>query len=126
MEVEGVDSARELKGLVVVVKVVLELGGEEDCGEEHLVGVMAVEAELGLPHVVAIDVDDGDDQALRRELGVLVEPAEEVVERDGGCGGGVEDGLAGAALLLDQVLQQVGSQLHQFLQTHIHTKRLLQ
>ena len=107
---EGVDAACELKGLVVVVKVVLELGCEEDCGEEHLVGVEAVEAELGLAHVVAIDVDDGDDQALGRELGVLVEPAEEVVEGDGGRCGGVEDGLAGTALLLDQVLQQVGRQ----------------
>ena len=126
MQVQRVHSSCELKRLVVVVKVVLELGGEEDCGEEHLVGVEAVEAEFGLPHVVAVDVDDGDDQALGRELGVLVESAEEVVERDGGRGGGVEDGFAGTALLLDQVLQQVGRQQHQFLQTHIHTKRLLQ
>lgn len=110
MEMQGVDSSCELEGLVVVVKVVLELRGEEDCGEEHLVSIEAVKAELGLSHVVAIDVDDGDDQALRRELGVLVEPAEEVVERDGGRSRGVEDGLAGTALLLDQVLQQVGRQ----------------
>lgn len=81
---QGVDPSCELERLVVVVKVVLELCGEEDCGKEHLVGIEAIEAEIGLPHVVAINVDDGDDEALRRELGVLVESTEEVVERDGG------------------------------------------
>lgn len=86
MQMQRIDSSCELKGLVIVVKVILELGGEEYGSEYHLVGVEAIEAELGLPHVVAIDVDDRDDEALGRELGVLVQPAQEVVELDGRWG----------------------------------------
>jgi len=59
-----IDSSGELKGLVVIVEVILEFGGEEDCGEEGLVDIFGIEAEVLNGQVVAVDVDDGDDEAL--------------------------------------------------------------
>lgn len=86
MQMQRIHSSCELKRLVIIVKVILELGGQQDGGEQHFVGVESIEAEVWLPHVIAIDVDDGDDEALGRELRVLVQPAQEIVERDGGRG----------------------------------------
>lgn len=56
--------------------------------------VEPVEAEVISEHIVTIDVDDGQDEAGRGKLGILVEPSKEGVELDGGGLVGVEDGVA--------------------------------
>ena len=90
VQVHGVDSPRELVGLVVIVEVVLELGGQEQGHQDHLVYVEVVEAEILQLEVVPVDVDYGDYQALSRVLGVLVQPLEELEQGHGGDGVGVE------------------------------------
>ena len=84
MEMGDVDSASKLKGLVVVVEVVLEFGGEEEGGEHGFVDVEIIEAEVLHGHVVAVDEDDGDDEALCGEVGVFVQPAQKLRQRDRG------------------------------------------
>lgn len=84
MEMGDVDSASKLKGLVVVVEVVLEFGGEEEGGEHGFVDVEIIEAEVFHGHVVAVDEDDGDDEALCGEVGVFVQPAQKLRQRDRG------------------------------------------
>ena len=90
VQVHGVDSPRELVGLVVVVEVVLELGGQEQGHQDHLVYVEVVETEILQLEVVPVDVDYGDYQALSRVLGVLVQPLKELEQGHGGDGVGVE------------------------------------
>ena len=84
MEMGDVDSASKLEGLVVVVEVVLEFGGEEEGGEHGFVDVEIIEAEVFHGHVVAVDEDDGDDEALCGEVGVFVQPAQKLRQRDRG------------------------------------------
>lgn len=55
-----------------------------------------------------------------------MESAEEVGDGDGGHGGGVEDGLAGGAFLVDQVVEQFGGQHDQFLELGVCGLGLLQ
>lgn len=90
VQVHGVDSPRELVGLVVVIEVVLELGGQEQGHQDHFVYVEVVEAEILQLEVVPVDVDYGDYQALSRVLGVLVQPLKELEQGHGGDGVGVE------------------------------------
>lgn len=94
---------RELEGFVIVVEVVLELGSEQHGRQHHLVCIEIVQTEVFHCHVVPVDVDDCDHQALCGEAGVLVQSAQEVGEGDGWCSGGVEDGVTGGAFLLDKV-----------------------
>lgn len=54
MQMQGIDSSCKLKGLIVVVKVILELGSEEYSSEEHLVGVETIETKVRLTHIVSI------------------------------------------------------------------------
>ena len=115
MEMGDVDSASKLKGLVVVVEVVLEFGGEEEGGEHGFVDVEIIEAEVFHGHVVAVDEDDGDDEALCGEVGVFVQPAQKLRQRDRGHWCWVEDGLARRTLLLDEVAQQVRRQQNELL-----------
>lgn len=134
MQMQRIHPSSELEGLIVIVEVVLELSRQEDCRQDHFVRVQTIETEVRLTHIVSIssqqylriekevpvDVDDGDDQALGRELRVLVQSSQEVEEGDGRGRGGVEGGVAGTALLLDQVLQQIRRQDHQLLRTHLY------
>ena len=46
--------------------------------------VEGVEREVLLSHVVAVDEDDGDDEALCGEVGVFVQPAQKLRQRDRG------------------------------------------
>jgi hypothetical protein len=101
----SIDPSSELVGLVVIVKVVLELGSQQDWHQEHLVDVEVVESEVLEAHVVPVYVDDGYDQAFCWKFGVLMEPFDELEEGHGGDAGGVEDRHAGATLLLDQIHQ---------------------
>lgn len=90
VQVHGVDSPCELVGLIVVVEIILELGGQEEGDQDHLVDVEVVESKVLELEVVPVDVDDGDDEALGGVLGVFVQPLEEVEQGHGGDGVGVE------------------------------------
>lgn len=61
MQMRSVDSSRELESLVIIVKIILELGCEKYSCEYYFVNIEIVESELAHLHVVSIDVDDGDD-----------------------------------------------------------------
>ena len=63
----------KLESFIIVVEIVLEFSGQQDCSQQHLVAIEFVESEVLLEHVVAVDVDNGDDEALRGELGVFLE-----------------------------------------------------
>ena len=54
----------ELERLIIIVEIVLELCCEQDCSQNHLVCIEIIESELTHLHVVAVYIDDGDDQAL--------------------------------------------------------------
>lgn len=59
-----IDSSCKLEGLVVEVKIVLKFGSEEDGSQGHLMDIEVVESELVHFHVIPVDIDDGDDEAL--------------------------------------------------------------
>jgi hypothetical protein len=134
MQMQGIHPSSELESLIVIVEIVLELSRQQDCRQHHFMRVQTIETEVRLTHIVSIssqqylrikmevpvDVDDGYDQALGRELRVLVQSSQEVEEGDRRRRGGVEEGVTGAALLLDQVLQQIRREDHQLLRTHLY------
>ncbi len=64
MQMGHIDSSREFEGLVVVVEVILEFSGEQDCCEHGFVDIEIIETEVFHGHVVAVYEDDGDDEAL--------------------------------------------------------------
>lgn len=99
-----IDSPRKLERLVIIVEVVLELSRDQYGRERDFMHVEIVETEGGLPHIIPVDVDDGDDEAFLGVLRESVESSQEVGEGDVGDGSGVEDGLAGHAFLPDQLL----------------------
>lgn len=101
MEVHGVDSTCELEGLVVVIEVILEFGRQQYSCEDHLVDVEVVQTEVRHLHVVTVDVDNCDHQALGGKLGVLVQSPQEVLKADAWNGRRVEDGFARSPLLID-------------------------
>jgi len=103
MQMQSIDSSCELECFVVVVEIVLELGCQQYCSEQHLVRVEIVKTEVLHRHVVSVDEDDRNHQALCWEARVLVESAKKLGERDGGYGGGIENGVAGHAFLVDEV-----------------------
>ena len=103
MQMGSVNSSRELKGLVVVVKIILELRREKYSCEYHFMDIEIVESELTHFHVVAVNIDDGDDEALRWKFSVFLQPLEEVMEGDVGDTWWIEVRLAGSTFLLDEV-----------------------
>ena len=79
MQMGSVDSSRELKGFVVVVKIILELRREKYSCEYHFMDIEIVESELAHFHVVAVNINDGNDEALCWKLSVFLQPFEEVM-----------------------------------------------
>ena len=69
-----------------------------------------VESELAHFHVVSINIDDGNDEALGWKSGIFLQSFEEVMERDVGDAWGIEEGLAGSTFLLDEVAKEFGSE----------------
>ena len=104
MQMNSIDSSRELKCLIIIVEIILERRSHQDGRQGHLMHVETVEAEGRLPHVVAVDVDDRDDKAFLGVLCEAVESPEKVGKGDVGDGGGVEDRLTGRSLLPNQLL----------------------
>jgi hypothetical protein len=107
MQLGHVDSSCELEGLVVVVSVVLEFGGQQQTGQQNLMHVVEVEIEIVVVQVVAVQVDDGDDQTLLGEVSEAVDATQEVSDGEVDGDGGVENGFAGGVLLADEVGQQL-------------------
>lgn len=84
VQVEGVHAAGKFKSFIIIVKIILVLSGQEDGREHELVDVARAQREAGLAQVVAVDVDDRQDEALGREPRVPVQSAQEVSDRDVG------------------------------------------
>ena len=101
----SVDPSCELERLVIIVEIVLELSCEQDCSQHHLVCIEIIESELTHLHVVAVDIDDSDDEALGWEASVLMQSFDEVMEGDVRYGWGVKDGLTGSSFLLDEIFE---------------------
>ena len=72
--------------------------------------VEVIKSELCHEHIVAVNVHDGDDKAFGRKARVLVESFEEIMEGDVRDGGGIEDRLARASFLFDEVQEQFSCQ----------------
>ncbi len=115
-----VDSSRELKGLIVVVKVILEFGSQQNRSEHCFVYIQIVQAEIFHDQVVAINVDYCDDEALRWKPGIFVESSEKFRQGDGRYRGAVKDGVAGFSFLIDEVVEQFGGEDDQLFQLDIH------
>lgn len=58
MKMCGVDSSSKLVCFIVIVKIILKFGGQEDRHEHHFVHIKIVESEVLQLHVVSIDIDD--------------------------------------------------------------------
>lgn len=80
----GIDAACKFKSFIIIVKIILVLGGQQEGREHELMDVAMAEREGRLAEVVAVDVDDRQDEALARKTSVLVHSAEEVGEGHGG------------------------------------------
>ena len=72
MKVDCVDSSRKLICFVIVVKIVLKFGSQKDSYQHHFVNIKVIESEILELHVVTIDIDDRDYEALCGILGVFV------------------------------------------------------
>lgn len=78
MKVNCVDSSSKLVCFVIVVEIVLKFGSQKDSYQHHFINIEVIESEVLELHVVSIDINDRDDQALRGILCVFVESFEEV------------------------------------------------
>lgn len=66
-------SARLLESQVIEIDVVVELDCQHQASKEKPMYVELVQAEFGFGHIVPIEIDYGQHQALRREVRVLVQ-----------------------------------------------------
>lgn len=60
VQVKHIDPSSELEGLVIIVEVILELGGKQNCSQHHFVCIEVVQAEVLHRHVVSVDVNNGN------------------------------------------------------------------
>ena len=72
MKMRCIDSPCELISLVIVVEIVLKLCCKKDSYEDHLVGVEVVQSEIFDVHVIAVDVDDGENEAFGGIFSIFV------------------------------------------------------
>lgn len=94
----------------------MEFDGEQERSDEDAMHIVPIEGELALGHVVAVDVHDGDDEAVGGVVGVLVQPAQVGLQGDGWHLLRIEHGLALLRLVLDQVAQQLLRQQDELVQ----------
>lgn len=103
---ESIDAACKFKSFIIIVKIILVLGGQQEGREHEFVDVAMAQREGRLAQVVAVYVDDCQQQALGRETRVFVHSAQEVGEGHGGDYVGVERRYAKGFVLVEQVQQQ--------------------
>ena len=105
-QVESIDAACKFKSFIIIVKIILVLGGQQEGREHELMDVAVTQREGRLAQVVAVHVDYRQQQAFAREAWVFGRSAGEGREGQGGDGVGVEGGGAGGFVLVEQVQKQ--------------------
>lgn len=83
IEFSGGDSANASIIGIIVVGVVKELCSDHDASDEQAMDIERGEEEAGILLNDAIQIDDGQDEALRAAVGILHEPFQIGLDRDG-------------------------------------------
>jgi hypothetical protein len=75
----------------------LEFGCQQQACKEQLVNVVSVDDELAFVHVVSVNVDDCNDEALFGELSEAMYSSEKLIQFDVGDSLRIENGVAGCS-----------------------------
>lgn len=107
-----VNSTSNLKRFVVVVHFIMKFSGQNQRREQQFMNVEPCEREIGAVEVVPIDVNEGQDQALRFEPSFLMNAVNVDAEVNIFEEGGVKIGLDSLLvfLIFDEVSEEWGGQ----------------
>ncbi len=77
-----INPAPNLKGLIIIVDFIMKLGGQQQTSQEQLVHIAPSKHKILTIQIVPINVDQGNDQALRLEVGLEMNAVDVGLEVD--------------------------------------------